>query len=878
MGVSQEKQLSHRLSRRTFVALSAGTAALAALGVAGCTNGPGASSENDLLTANADPEEGAQWVTAACWHNCGGRCLNKALVRDGVVIRQKTDDTREDTPDNPQQRACQRGRAQRMQVFGADRLKYPMKRKNWQPGGGTNSNGQLRGEDEWERLSWDEAFGLIAEEIKRIYDSFGPTAVFALGGSEVQRVLQTYGGYIPRWGSVSWGAWPQTYNLVMGAPGYSSDAPDRISMRKQKLIILWGCNPAISSAGNPAYNYLQVKKAGCEFVVIDPRYNETAELLGAQWIPIRPATDTAMALGMMYHIVTNNLHDQDYLNTYTVGFDRDHMPAGDYPEFACKSSDRKEILYQSAAPNLDENFKDYLLGEGIYASEGAKTPEWASGICGVPADTIKELAERYATTRPASIIAAGAPARINEGECLPHALLTLGMVAGQIGRDGGSVSATMHSSASNGGDELVAPGDAGLKAELPKNPYPSSQYGINQGQMWEAVLSGNYTMYKDEPNTVDIHMIYEGSAGCLNQRVGMTKGIEAYKKVDFALCLNYVLNTSAKYSDIVLPVTTQWERKGTLLTGNRDILIYGQHVIDPLYEAKSDQEIAGGIATALGIDPLSIYDIDEQQQLFNRLAGSTFIDTDGESKPLLTITADDISRMGVMGEPQEGKITLTEFEEKGIYQVERSEGDAYAYLPLKDFIDDPIANPVKTPSGKFEIYCGILSAYIERNGFTSKDPLPKYTRITEGFEDGVEDGYPFQMINHHYQRRSHHTLDNVGWLREAWPQELWINASDAEALGIANDDIVKVSSRWGAVARPAFVTQRLQPGVISLGEGAWAQLTADGVDEAGATNTLSGPRPTGQGHSGYNSVNCKVEKYSKPLAPDAEWPQRIPLP
>ena len=78
------------------------------------------------------------------------------------MTRIKTDDTHPDSPDFPVQRACVRGRSQRMQVFGADRLKYPMKRKNWAPGGG---NKALRGNDEWVRITWDEALSIVASEL-----------------------------------------------------------------------------------------------------------------------------------------------------------------------------------------------------------------------------------------------------------------------------------------------------------------------------------------------------------------------------------------------------------------------------------------------------------------------------------------------------------------------------------------------------------------------------------------------------------------------------------------------------------------------------------------------------------------------------------------
>ena len=91
-------------------------------------------------------------------------------MKDGVVVRQKTDDTHEDSPDFPQQRGCLRGRSQRQQVFSADRLKYPMKRKNWKPGGGKK---ELRGKDEWVRISWDEALDYVASETKRIAKKYG---------------------------------------------------------------------------------------------------------------------------------------------------------------------------------------------------------------------------------------------------------------------------------------------------------------------------------------------------------------------------------------------------------------------------------------------------------------------------------------------------------------------------------------------------------------------------------------------------------------------------------------------------------------------------------------------------------------------------------
>lgn len=148
------------ISRRTFIQLGSAAAAIATLPI-----GRGLRAETVTGQASASPDKVGVWKPAACWHNCGGRCLSKALVVGGVVERQKTDDTHTDSPNNPQQRGCLRGRSQRKQVFGLDRVRYPMKRKNWAPGGGDKS---LRGRDQWVRISWDEALDIVASETKRI--------------------------------------------------------------------------------------------------------------------------------------------------------------------------------------------------------------------------------------------------------------------------------------------------------------------------------------------------------------------------------------------------------------------------------------------------------------------------------------------------------------------------------------------------------------------------------------------------------------------------------------------------------------------------------------------------------------------------------------
>jgi anaerobic dimethyl sulfoxide reductase subunit A len=845
------------LTRRNFI--KTGTAAAASLSLVGCGN---------TLTTMTDDKiasQEGQWITAACWHNCGGRCLNKAYVVDGVVVRQKTDDTHPDSPDYPQQRGCLRGRSQRQQVFGADRLKYPMRRKNWEPGGGKK---ELRGQDEWVRISWEEAFDNISSEIKRIKEQYGNNSLFSDTGN-ISRVLSLYGGYVSHWGTTSRGSWTYTPDVIGYSPESNSGINDRLDMRNSETVILFSMNPAWSAGGNPAYNFMQVKKAGAKFIAVDPYYNETYSLLGAEWIPCRPSTDTALLLGIAYTLlqednpILNPLIDWEFLKNNTIGFDADSMPSGTDPK---------------------ENFKDYVLGtyDGI-----PKTPEWASEICGVEPDRIRYLAREMNKNKKAAILTGWASARVNNTDSLPQLFMTIGAMTGHMGKSGHMCGISCHSRSSNGGAMLVAPGSNSLPAI--KNPVDDS---FNDTEMWRAIVDGkyNYTgqqkFLKGQTRDIDIHMIYHEGSAKLQSRAGMTKGIEAHRKVDLVVSHSQFLTTNSKYADFVLPVTTEWEKFGGLLTGNREMLIMYSQITDPMYECHDDQWIASELAKRLGVDPDKAFPIDAKQQFFNQIAGATTTNEDGVTKePLVTITDADIAEWKVKGKPQQGRIGLKEFQEKGIYQIERKVGDNYGFIAFKKFRDDPVNNPQKnSASGKMEIYSQVLADTINNMGYSKIKAIPSYTPSVEGYEATFKDwkgkvkgDYPYQVINPHYLRRSHTVFDNVQWLRETWPNPVFISSKDAKDKGIEDGNTVLLTSQHGKTLRTACVTERFLPGVIGLPHGSWVDMDEKkGIDTGGADNILCGPITTGQGVSGWNSCVANIEKYSDaPLIPDVQKPQRI---
>ena len=858
------------ISRRAFLKWSAvlgGTAAIAGGGLS-----VGLQPVAAAAPLAAAPKEG-KWLPAACWHNCGGRNFNKAYVVDGVVVRQKTDDSHADSPDFPQQRGCARGRSQRHRVFGADRLRYPMKRANWAPGGGKK---ELRGRDEWVRISWDEALTILANETIRIKEKYGNKAIYNNGS----RSLNLFGGAVTSWGSTSSGTWAATAPRIAGDYIYGND---RLELRKSKLIVMWSTDTFWVSAGSPTWNYYNAKKAGAKFIFVDPFYNNTAQILADEWIPIRPGTDTPMLLAMGYTLITednpktNPLIDWDFVNRCTIGFDKTSLPTGADPE---------------------DNYKDYVLGldaSGKPAPKGhknypAKTPEWASEICGVPPNKIRSFARELATTKPVAFMEGDASARINNAQTMGQAFFAIGCMIGCIGVSGGGIGRTRHSQAGKTGPNLVTTGATGAILSNPANPIASTR--INMNELWDAVINGKYTDSTGPKKDINIQMLYLEKGSRLQTQVGQAKGIEAFRKVEFVVCQDFVLASGAKYADLVLPVTHRWERDGYIVSPNREALFWAGKVIEPQFESKDDDWIDWEFGKRLGvIKSTDKEELSLKQRSFNQIIGAKVVKDDGVTfEPLVTVTEADVKALAaedVVVKPQTGRVPIMEFREKGTFQIPRKEGDKLGNISLAAFRQDPVKNKLATESGKIELHCQALAKYINGLGWTTIRPIPQYIPPIHGYESTFKDWekkikgeYPLQMFNKHYMRRSHSEFDNVLQLREAFPQEFFMNSLDAAERGIKQGDIVLIRSQYGKAIRPVSVTDRLMPGVCTLPHGAWVEMDeATGIDKAGSDNYLEGGVPTVEGHMGFNSQNVQVEKYTGPieLKPDALWPQRVPL-
>ncbi len=873
------------MERRTFLI---GSFAAAGLALAGCSStqktseltasepdgGDNVENPVDATAETSHPtpvmEAEGEWIPVTCWTDCGGqRCVNRVKVVNGNLIRQRTDDSGEDTFDNPQLRACGRGRSLRWQMTSADRIKYPMKRKHWEPL--TGGQKELRGADEWERISWDEALDYVAAELENAKANYGNNSIYVASrwwdthGGEIPQMLNYWGGNTASWSTNSAG----TFELANRALGYSQTTTvgsggsaisinDRMDMRNCETIVLLSMNPAMSSAGNAIRHYVACKNEGTKFICVDPRYTETCAVLDGEWVPVRPGTDVALLLGVAYAMLSDDsesdpLIDWDFLDRCTIGFDAGHMPEGE---------------------DAQGNFKDYVLG----TYDGTpKTPEWASAICGTPAEQITWLAHEIGMQKKVGIASAWAAARNHNSDGYPMALLTVGAMGGHIGKSGHFTGISAHQGAANTGSALVKAGGKGLPTIEVEGPVADDC--IHDGVLWKTIAESPTTYHYSgkathmptqtgEERPIDIHIIYHAGRALFQNRPDTSEAIKAHRKVDFVVAHSQFMRPEAQYADIILPINTEWERPGFVRAGARGGIVCGCQAIEQFFEAKSDQWVAKELGARLGVDTKALYPISEKQQFFNQIAGSAVIKDDGSDfEPLVTITQDDLDAWGVDGTPQEGRISLADFTSQGFYRLGRKEGDAFGQIAYGKYREDPEANAMKSDSGKIEIFCAKYRDTGNAMGWGTVAPIAQYVPAVEGFEESQSGSYPFQLITPHTIATSHAIWGNDRRIAEAFSGNVMLSAEDAKKVGVTDGDVVALFNDNGRIVRHVTVTNKIIPGVVAMPHGTnWVDFDdKTGIDMGGSENFLTPSVYTGQGISGYNSVLVQIEK-----APDVD--------
>lgn len=728
-------------------------------------------------------------------NNCGGRCIIHAHVKDGQIVKLTTD-TREAAGDGVPLCACARGLNYHKTFLGKDRLLYPMKRVG------------ERGRGEFERIGWDEALDTIAREWTRIRDAYGPGSRYVnyatgvagalSGGQCARRLLALDGGYLARYNSYSTACISQVSKLMYGTTMTGNAPEDWLNSR---LIILWGHNPAETHFDAATMHYLRkAKEKGIPIVVIDPRQNDTALALDAEWIPLRPATDAALLDAMAWVIASNHLEDRGFLDRCCVGYDRDHMPAGVDPSLC--------VL-------------DYLTG----ARDGVpKTPQWAEAITGVPAATIEALALRYANAKPAVLLQGWGPQRHAWGEQSARGGILLACMTGNVGVSGG-----------------WACGHGGFSRHaLPEMPLPENPYGrAIPSFLWtEAVLRGHELTARDgvtggERLDSDVKMILNLAGNCLvNQHGDINRTAEILRdttKCEFIVCSDVFMTASAKFADILLPGVSMFECENITMPWHYgDFLGYVNRVIEPMGECRPEYDWLAELAGRLGLEPAFSQGRTGRQWLehmYEELRG-----TEPELPP------------------------FEAFREAGIHRY-RNNPPVVAFAEQRM---DPERCPFPTPSGRVELFSEAVYRSDNPEGFP---PIPGYVAPPEGPSDPLRERYPLQLIGWHTKRRCHSVHDNNPDLHKIDPQRLWLHPDDAAARSLSEGDEALVWNDRGRTRVPVHVTERIMPGVAALSQGAWYRPDETGTDTAGSINVLTSLRPTPWAHgNGQHTILAQAAK------------------
>lgn len=697
-------------------------------------------------------------ILTSCSYDCGARCVLKVAVKDGRITRIGTDER-----PMPSLKACVRGLAQKDVVYAPDRLTEPLRRV------GEKGSGQFV------PISWEEALGTISRELQRVKRDYGNHSIFLLDysgsisplqgfGRASRRFFSLFGGCTTTWGITSYEA---ALFSALATFGTVHTGTTKDNFLHSRMVILWGFDPVVTRFGpDTVYCLKEAKRKGAKVVCIDPRLTRTAKALDAEWIPITPGTDAAMMIAMAHVMITENLHDRSFITNYTEGF---------------------------------EKFEDYVLGKenGV-----PKTPEWAEGKTGVKADVMRRLAREYATLRPAALVAGWAAGRTAYGEQYHRAASTLAAMTGNIGIPGGFAS---------GGIGRIPLGYLGKS-------FPAAAENIHMevhvSDVFSALLEGKSGGYPG-----DIKLLYILGCNLLTQFLNVNKGVQALRKTEFVVVHERFMTPTARFADIVLPVTTALERFdiGQPWSGS-PYFTFLNKAIDPVGETKSDLEIFSELATRMGL------------RGFNDKPDEAWLRSFVEATPELP--------------------AYEVLKQKGFHEIWLAE----PWIAFREQIEHRV--PFSTPSGKIEIY----SRKIAEMNDPHLPPIPKYIDPWEGPEDPRRVQYPLQMVSPHARTRVNSQFDNIPSLKRKADDRIWLNPRDAEARGIRDGDPVMVYNDRGKLASVARVTHGIKAGAVSLDAGAWYRPDRIGVDRGGCVNVLTMDVRSPAGAFPCNTCLVEVEK------------------
>lgn len=841
--------------------------------------------------------------------NCTGSCTWKAYVKNNIVFKEEQfadfPDINSELPTyNP--RGCQKGANHKEYIYGPQRLKYPLIRVGERGGG------------KWRKATWDEALSVIAGKVSNAIELHGPDTVTYFSAIPAKHHITLAGGF--RLANLTGGVVCSFYDwycdLPPGEPltwGVQTDSCESADWFNSKYLILWGAN-LLETRIPDSHFYTEARMKGTKIVAIFPEYN-AASIHADIHLPVKPGTDGALALGMANVIVNEGLYDLAYILQFTdmpfmvrtdtgkflresdmvAGGSQDNFYITDRRRRKKRGKRRKLVLARGTKGRSRQTLNPGKFRPVLRSRLTANTlsgpvpvttvfnlllqkladydPTTVAGITGVNEDLIRQIAGEFAQTKPARIIGGAGTNHYYHNDLINRAQILLVALTGNVGIPGGGFDHYVGQEklwAEHGFFDLSFP--LGRPKQRFQNTtlwtYVHGEVTSDVDHIWprsidsyisESVNKGWMPLYPEGTltNGKTPKVLFVWGANYLNQTKGYKDVFSnLWPKLELIVDINFRMDTTALYADVVLPAAGMFEKWDLSTTDLHTYIHPFTPVINPMWDSRTDWQIWRGLAEALQATGL-VWD--------DTLPDGTTITRD-----FSTLQADFDEAIGVTSD---GAIEVTDLtDDKNVCQFLLDKSVETAGLTMdqlnaqpqrflttsEDWTSDLIPGeayygfqrmtehlqPLPTMTGRQQFY-------IDQDLYLTdfNEELPVYKPPVDA------DLFPLRWITPHGRWSIHSTWrDAKAQLRlQRGRPIVYLSPGEATARGLADNDPIEVWNNHGTFVAFLCLSTRLPDGMALMYHG-WECYTLKGGFQSPTTIRIKPTQLIGK----YGHVNFRL--------------------
>ena len=683
-----------------------------------------------------------------------------------------------------------------------------------------------RGVEPFVPVPWEQALDLVAAELTRVKTEHGNGAIYGVSGwgsagsfhgarQQLNRFLNHFGGFVDQVTNYSFGAASVILPRVVGSmePVGQPTAWPTIVENTRLMLLFGGIAPKNSQLAKNGVTAHETQ-----------HWLRKARNAGVAFVQVSPIKDDmAEELSAEWLAARPNTDVAIMLGlAHTLLVEGLH-----------------DTAFLARYCIGFAQFSAYLLGD----SDGiAKDAEWAASISGLDAVTLRGLARRMAADRT-MISVSYSVQRADHGEQPCWSAIALAAMLGQIGLPGGGFGIGYGSNGLVGNPSPRVP-----QPGLPTGSNPAGSF-IPVARVVDMLLNpgGAYDFNGEARTYPDIRMIYWCGGNPFHKQQDINRFLQAWRHPETIIVHEPWWTPSARRADIVLPVTTTLERNDIGAAPNERYFVAMQKAVSPVGKARNEYDIYSDLAERLGF-----------RDAF----------TDGRSEMDWLRHMYDVARRKAARK----KIEMADFDtfwDGG--HVEFPPPGKPAIL-FEAFRADPAGAPLKTPSGRIEIFSQTIDGF----GYDDCPGHPAWIEPAEWLGSDKAARHPLHMVSNQPRHRLHSQMDfapasQASKIGDREP--VWIHPDDALARGICDGDAVRLYNDRGACLAGAKVTESIRPGVVCLATGAWFDPVNSGeigsLDKHGNPNVLTLDKGTSKLAQSCiaQSTLVEIERYESDLPP-----------